>query len=88
MDTSSRKYDTLEISARFRQTIAERITRLERDASADELALPLLTCPDHNRRHRRLIEVQRGEAMRMRAFLERSTIRPERGTLSRSAGSL
>jgi hypothetical protein len=49
-----------------------RITRLERDADEDEAALGWLRDEDHIRRHRRLIAVQRTEALRMRLFLDRA----------------
>ncbi|MFC5861370.1 hypothetical protein ACFPT7_03610 [Acidicapsa dinghuensis] len=61
-----------EISPRFRRSLEERIARLERDAVADEEALHFLKDPDHIRRHRRMIAVQRHEAKRMRTFLDRS----------------
>jgi uncharacterized coiled-coil protein SlyX len=66
--------DTFEISPRFRMTIEARIARLERDAAADEQLLAGLEHEDHIRRHRRLIAVQRAEALRMRLFLDRSQI--------------
>lgn len=61
-----------EISPRFRRSLEERISRLERDAASDEQAIHSLKDPDHIRRHRRLIAVQRSEAARMQAFLSRS----------------
>jgi hypothetical protein len=61
-----------EISARFRLSIEQRIARLERDAESDELTLFSLRDPDHIRRHLRLVDVQRAEALRMRLFLDRS----------------
>ena len=75
MPTQSASTGNYEISPRFRQTIEERIKRLERDAAWDEEMLEALTHPDHLRRHRRLVEVQRSEAERMRQFLERSRTR-------------
>lgn len=83
MDTSSNSYDSIEIGPRFRQSIAERISRLERDANADEQVLSSLTCEDHIRRHRRLVAIQRNEALRMRLFLERSKVRAVSPTLTR-----
>jgi hypothetical protein len=64
-----------EISSRFRKLIEERIARLEDDATRDEALLPFLENSDHIRRHRRLIEAQRAEAMRMRRFLDNSRTR-------------
>jgi hypothetical protein len=64
--------DSYEISPRFRQSMEQRIARLERDANEDESALGSLRDEDHIRRHRRLIAVQRGEALRMRLFLDRA----------------
>lgn len=61
-----------EISPRFRRFLEERIARLEQDSATDEQALHFLSDADHIRRHRRLIAVQRNEAERMRAFLNRS----------------
>lgn len=65
----------LEISARFRQLIEERIERLERDADSDEAQLAVLRNADHIRRHMRLIAVQRAEARRMRSFIGNSGTR-------------
>jgi hypothetical protein len=67
--------DIYEISPRFRETMEGRISRLERDAAADELALTALQDFDHFRRHLRLIAVQRAEALRMRLFLDRTRTR-------------
>jgi hypothetical protein len=64
--------ETYEISLRFRKSLEQRIARLEQDASCDEAALAALGHEDHIRRHRRLIAVQRAEALRMRLFLDRS----------------
>jgi len=64
-----------EISPRFRQTIEERIARLERDANHDEAQIDLLNDIDHIRRQMRLVAVQRGEALRMRLFLDRARTR-------------
>jgi hypothetical protein len=64
--------DSYEISLRFHQSMEQRIARLEADANADELALGSLKDEDHIRRHRRLIAVQRSEALRMRIFLDRA----------------
>ena len=64
-----------EISPRFRQIIEERIARLERDANHDEAQMDLLNDIDHIRRQMRLVAVQRGEALRMRLFLDRARTR-------------
>jgi len=70
--------DGFEISPRFRQTIEERIARLERDADHDEAQLDRLDDIDHVRRQMRLVAVQRAEALRLRLFLDRSRIRQQR----------
>jgi ribosome-associated translation inhibitor RaiA len=67
--------ETFEISSRFRQSVEERIARLERDADLDEQMLAGLDHEDHIRRHLRLVAVQRTEALRMRLFLDRSSTR-------------
>jgi hypothetical protein len=67
--------ETYEIGPRFRQTMEERIARLEQDANWDERMLAALTDDDHLRRHRRLVAVQRAEALRMRLFLDRTRTR-------------
>ncbi len=64
-----------EISLRFRNSLEERIARLEKDAVADESMLARLECEDHIRRHRRLVAVQRAEALRIRLFLDRTRSR-------------
>jgi len=64
-----------EISPRFRQTIEERIARLERDADYDEAQMDLLIDIDHIRRQMRLVAAQRAEALRMRLFLDRARTR-------------
>lgn len=68
--------ESFEISPRFRQTVEERIARLDRDASNDEAQLDRLDDIDHIRRQMRLVAVQRAEALRMRIFLDRA--RPRR----------
>jgi hypothetical protein len=70
--------DGFEISPRFRQTIEERIARLERDADHDEAQLDRLDDIDHVRRQMRLVAVERAEALRLRLFLDRSRIRQPR----------
>ena len=67
-----------EISPRFRQTIEERIARLERDAAHDEAQLDRLDDIDHIRRQMRLVAVECAEALRLRLFLDRSQIRQPR----------
>ena len=64
-----------EISPRFRNTIEERIARLERDAEFDETQVATLVDGDHIRRHMRLVAMQRAEALRMRLFLDRAKTR-------------
>ena len=64
-----------EISPRFRQTVEDRIARLERDAAFDESQVAVLTDGDHIRRHMRLVAIQRAEALRMRLFLDRASTR-------------
>jgi ribosome-associated translation inhibitor RaiA len=68
-------HEGFEISPRFRQTIEERIARLERDADHDEAQMDLLNDIDHIRRQMRLVAVQRAEALRMRLFLDRARTR-------------
>jgi hypothetical protein len=75
MNSESQTVETYEISARFRKSLEDRIARLERDAVEDERMLALLECEDHIRRHRRLVAVQRAEALRMRLFLDRARMR-------------
>jgi ribosome-associated translation inhibitor RaiA len=65
-------HEGFEISPLFRQSIEERIARLERDADHDEAQLDRLDNVDHFRRQMRLVAVQRAEALRMRLFLDRS----------------
>jgi hypothetical protein len=72
MNRQSGGVEVFEISPRFRQSLEERIARLERDADHDELTLANLISEDHILRHRRLVAVQRIEALRMRMFLDRA----------------
>jgi len=72
MNSEPTTLETYEISPRFRQSLEERIVRLEQDAAEDERMLGDLENEDHLRRHRRLVAVQRAEALRMRLFLDRS----------------
>lgn len=75
MQTRSQTYEIFEISPRFRKTVEERIDKLERDAATDELALAAILNDDHLRRHRKLIAIQRAEALRMRLFLDQARTR-------------
>lgn len=75
MAAESAPIESIEISPNFRARLEERIARLEQDAAWDEETLEALTHVDHIRRHRRLIAVQRAEALRMRLFLDRSRVR-------------
>jgi hypothetical protein len=70
--------DGFEISPQFRQTIEERVARLDCDADHDEAQLDRLEDIDHVRRQMRLVAVQRAEALRLRLFLDRSRIREPR----------
>lgn len=72
MTSNCAAQEGFEISPRFRQTVEERITRLERDATFDETQLDRLDDIDHIRRQMRLVAVQRAEALRMRIFLDRA----------------
>jgi ribosome-associated translation inhibitor RaiA len=67
--------DDFEISPRFRQTVEERIARLEKDAEFDEAQVAFLVDGDHIRRQMRLVAIQRAEALRMRLFLDRANTR-------------
>ena len=78
MNDSPDHFEIYEISLRFRQSLEERIARLERDADQDELGLAHLESDDHKLRHRRLVAVQRTEALRMRGFLDRARQRMPR----------
>lgn len=64
--------ECFEISPRFRQSLEDRIARLERDAARDEEQVDSLAHPDHIRRQLRLVAAERAEALRMRLFLDRS----------------
>lgn len=72
-----------EISPRFRQTVEERVARLERDAAQDEANILQLDDADHIRRQLRLVVVQRAEALRMRLFLDRARSRGTRPVVAR-----
>lgn len=72
-----------EISPKFRQTVEERITRLERDAEYDEGQINRIEDIDHIRRQMRLVAAQRAEALRMRIFLDRAKNRMLRPLVGR-----
>ena len=78
MITNCAASDGFEISPRFRQSIEERIARLEGDAETDEAQVVLLRDGDHIKRHMRLVALQRAEALRMRLFLDRAKTRLSR----------
>jgi len=78
MMTNCAASEGFEISPKFRRTIEERIARLEKDAAFDEAQMALLKDGGHIRRHMRLVALQRGEALRMRLFLDRARPRPSR----------
>jgi ribosome-associated translation inhibitor RaiA len=75
MFTNCAASEDFEISPRFRRTIEERISRLEKDAEFDEMQVALLVDGDHIRRQMRLVAMQRAESLRMRLFLDRAKIR-------------
>jgi len=72
MITNCAANEGYEISPRFRNTVEERIARLERDAECDEAMVGRLVDGDHIRRQMRLVAAQRAEALRMRLFLDRA----------------
>jgi hypothetical protein len=67
--------ECFEISPRFRQSLEQRIERLERDANTDEAQVALLVDGDHIKRQMRMVAIQRCEALRMRLFLDRARTR-------------
>jgi hypothetical protein len=75
MITNCAANEGFEISPRFRRTVEERISRLERDAEYDEAQVLVLADVDHIRRQMRLVAVERSEALRMRIFLDRARTR-------------
>ena len=75
MTTQCTAQEGFEISPRFRQSVEERIARLERDAAYDESQIERLDDIDHIRRQMRLVTAQRSEALRMRIFLDRARTR-------------
>lgn len=78
MSNNTIELEFFEISPRFRQTLQERIARLEKDANWDEAQIAHLQSEDHIRRQMRLVAAQRAEAFRMRLFLDRSRTRMPR----------
>jgi hypothetical protein len=75
MFTACASSDGFEISPRFRQSVEQRIARLERDAESDEAVAATLIDGDHIRRQMRLVAVERAEALRMRLFLDKARTR-------------
>jgi hypothetical protein len=75
MQKEPMQLEGFEISPRFRQTIEDRIARLDKDADWDESQIANLDSVDHIRRQMRLVSAQRAEALRMRLFLDRSKTR-------------
>ena len=82
MITNYAANEGFEISPRFRRTVEERIARLEKDAEQDEAEVAHLQDPDHIRRQLRLVFMQRADALRMRLFLDRLKMRPQRPPVS------
>jgi hypothetical protein len=72
MAIKSAVQEGFEISPKFRQTVEERIARLEQGAEYDEAQIERLDDIDHIRRQMRLVTAQRAEALRMRLFLDRA----------------
>jgi hypothetical protein len=83
MITNCATFDGYEISPKFRQTVEERVVRLERDAAQDEANVMRLDDAEHIRRQLRLVATQRAEALRMRIFLDRARTRPPRTAVAR-----
>jgi hypothetical protein len=83
MITNCATFDGYEISPRFRQTVEERVVRLERDAAQDEANVMMLDDAEHIRRQLRLVATQRAEALRMRIFLDRARTRQPRTAAAR-----
>ena len=75
MAIQSTVQEGFEISPKFRQTMEERIVRLEKGAEYDEAQIERLDDIDHIRRQMRLVAAQRAEALRMRIFLDRAKTR-------------
>jgi hypothetical protein len=83
MITNCATFDGYEISPKFRQTVEERVVRLERDAAQDEANVLMLDDAEHIRRQLRLVATQRAEALRMRIFLDRARTRQPRTAVAR-----
>ncbi len=75
MFTDCAARNSFEISTRFRQSLEQRIARLERNAELDEAQIELLENGDHIRRQLRLVAAERTEALRMRLFLDQARTR-------------
>ena len=82
MAIQSTVQEGFEISPKFRQTVEERIARLEKGAEYDEAQIERLDDVDHIRRQMRLVAAQRAEALRMRIFLDRARTRPGRSQIA------
>ncbi|HWA96266.1 MAG TPA: hypothetical protein VG844_16830 [Terracidiphilus sp.] len=67
--------DRIEISLRFRQTMEERARKLERDANYDEEQIAKLDNAGHICRQRRLVALERSEALRIWLFLDHARTR-------------
>jgi ribosome-associated translation inhibitor RaiA len=78
MTSNCATQERFDISPRFRQTVEERIARLDRDAAHDEAQMDRLDDIDHIRRQMRLVAAQRAEALRMRIFLDRARPQQQR----------
>jgi hypothetical protein len=78
MTSNCATQERFDISSRFRQTVEERIARLDRDAAHDEAQMDRLDDIDHIRRQMRLVAAQRAEALRMRIFLDRARPQQQR----------
>jgi hypothetical protein len=83
MITNRAAFDGYEISPKFRQTMEERVVRLERDAALDEAKVMMLDDAEHVRRQLRLVATQRAEALRMGIFLDRVETRQSRPEVAR-----
>jgi hypothetical protein len=82
MSNNANELEFFEISPRFRQTVQDRVARLEKDANWDEAQIAHLENQDHIRRQMRLVAAQRAEALRMRLFLDRSRTRMPQPTIA------
>lgn len=67
--------EPFDVSPRFGQRVLARILKLELDANMDEKIIPTLLSPDHQRRQRKLVALQRDEADRLRVFLRNAQVR-------------